>query len=149
MDIFDAYEMDDEAVSKGVWGELVVRGQTIGRIRCRSSDPDINKAYRKGLNVAGIALAAMRESNKTPEEIERASDELTCGLLADTVLTDWELYETIKSGKNKGKERKIPFSKERAKKLLLKLPKLRAAVEGCAAGWTKFRKGQIDETVKI
>jgi hypothetical protein len=144
MDIFDAYEMDDDAITNGVWGDLIVRGEKIGRIRCRSSDADINTEYRKGLNLAGLALAAMQEKGTKGEELEKAKDELTAGLLADTILTDWELYQ-----KRGDKEVKIKFSPQKARELILKLPKLRAAVEACASGWTRFRKGQIKETLKI
>lgn len=144
MDIFDAYEMDDDATTKGVWADLIINGKTIGRIRCRSSDPDINREYRKGLNLAALALAAIREQGTEGPDLEKAQDGLTVGLLADTVLTDWELYQ-----KRGNKEVKIKFTPKKARELLLKLPKLRAAVDACALGWTKFRKGQIDETLKI
>lgn len=144
MDIFDAYEMDDDALTHGVWADLYVGGQNIGRIKCRSSDPDVNVEYRKGLSLAGLALAAMQEKNAPKEKLDKAKDDLTCGLLADHILTDWILWK-----KHGDKEVKIKFTAKKARELLGKLPKLRAAVEATAQGWTKFRKGQVEETVKI
>lgn len=149
MDIFDAYEMDDEALEKGIWGDLVVGGTTIGRIRCRPNDGDLNTEYRKALATAGVAYAVLQEKGATDDKLAQAKEDMAVGLLVDTVLTDWELYQTVKSGKSKGKEKPIPFSKKKATELLKKLPKLRAAVETLASGWTKFRKGRVDETVKI
>ena len=144
MDVFEAYEMSEEAVENGVWAELVVKGQQIGRVRVRSSDPDINPEYRNGLNVSALATVAIdKEANG--EDTSERKDDIAIALLVDTVLTDWELYKL----NGDGKEVRIKFSKTKAKQLLKKLPKLRAAVERAAANWTSYRKAAVDETVKI
>ncbi len=144
MDIFEAYEMSEEAVQNGVWAELVVKGEQIGRVRVRSSDPDINPDYRSGLNVSALASVAIDKS-ANGEDTSDKKDNLAIALLVDTVLTDWELYKM----NGEGKEVKIKFTKAKAKSLLKKLPKLRAAVERAAANWTSYRKSAVDETVKI
>lgn len=144
MDIFEAYEMSEEAVEHGVWAELIVKGDKIGRVRVRSSDPDINPQYRSGLNVSALATIAINK-NANGRDTEREKDDIAVALLVDTVLTDWELYKL----NGEGKEVKIKFTKTKAKELLRKLPKLRAAVERAAANWTSYRLQAVNETVKI
>lgn len=144
MDIFEAYEMSDEAVEHGVWAELVVKGDKIGRVRVRSSDPDINPQYRSGLNVSALASIAIDKS-ANGEDTNAKKDDIAIALLVDTVLTDWELYKL----NGDGKEVKIKFTKAKAKELLRKLPKLRTAVERASANWTSYRLQAVDETVKI
>jgi hypothetical protein len=144
MDIFEAYEMSEEAVENGVWAELVVKGEQIGRVRVRSSDPDINPDYRSGLSVSALATIAMDKS-ANGADLSAQKDDLAIALLVDTVLTDWELYKM----NGEGKEVKIKFTKGKAKQLLKKLPKLRAAVERASANWTSYRRTAVDETVKI
>lgn len=144
MDIFEAYEMSEEAVESGVWAELVIKGEQIGRVRVRSSDPDINPQYRNGLNVSALASIAL-DKNANGADLSAQKDDIAIALLVDCVLTDWELYKM----NGDGKEVAIKFTKGKAKTLLKKLPKLRAAVERASANWTSYRRTAVDETVKI
>ena len=139
MDIFEAYEMSSDAVDKGIWAELIVDGQMIGRIRVKSSDPDINPEYRNALSVAALAAVSAK-----PDQLEKIKGDTALAVIAETILTDWELYKTDKNGKDKP----IPFSQKKAVELMAKLPKLRASVERAAQNWTKFRRHNIEEAVK-
>ena len=139
MDIFDAYEMSAEATDKGIWAELIVDGQVIGRIRVRSSDPDINPEYRNALSVAALAAVSA-----TGDQLQKIKDDTALAVIAETILTDWELFKTDKNGKDIS----IKFSAKKAVELMRKLPKLRAAVERAAHNWTKFRRHNIEEAVK-
>ena len=134
MDIFKAYEMSADAMQNGIWVTLTVGMTDIGRIKVRSIDPDINPEYRKALSVAALAKAS-------DEKVD--AEKISNAILAETVLTDWELYHTVK-----GKEVKLPFSREKAIELLTNLPKFRAAVERAAANWTNYRAVEFKETVK-
>ena len=137
MDVFEAYAMSDEAMTKGIWARLVVGTTDIGRVRVRSIDPDINPEYRKGLLTSSMARAAKDEHG------EDDAEEIAIALLADTVVTDWELYTT-----KDGKEVPLKFSKSKCRELLKKLPKFRAAVERAAQNWTRFRAKEFDDAVK-
>lgn len=134
MDIFKAYEMSADAMKNGIWVTLTVGSTDIGRIRVRSIDPDINPEYRKALSVAAMAKA-------TDDKVD--AEKISNAILADTVLTDWELYHTVK-----GKEVELPFSREKAIDLLSNLPKFRAAVERAASNWTRYRAVEFSEAVK-
>lgn len=136
MDVFDAYGMSEEAVTQGIWAELVVGTTNIGRVRVRSIDPDINPDYRKGLLKSGIARAQAGADSDV--------DDLAVALLADTVVTDWELYTTDKDGK----EVKLKYSRKKCAELLRTLPKFRAAVERAAQNWTNFRAKEFEAAVK-
>lgn len=147
MDIFDAYEMADDAVADGIWADLVLMGDKIGRIKVRPTDPDLNADYRVGLAALGLGLRAMRKE-KGGEASEKQQVALTAGLYADTIVTDFELWTIAKTGNKKGQEVRIPYSAKKTKDLLIKLPKLMSAVSMAARQWTNFRKHVEDETVK-
>ena len=138
MDIFDAYGMSDEAMEKGIWARLVVGATDIGRVRVRSIDPDINPDYRRGLLKSSLARATADENSRDD------ADDVAIALIADTVVTDWELYTTDKDGK----EVPLKYSKAKARELLKKLPKFRAAVERAAQNWTRYRAKEFEEAVK-
>jgi hypothetical protein len=131
--------MSAEAVDKGIWAELIVDGKEIGRIRVRSSDPDINPEYRNALSVAAIAAISA-----TGDQLDKIKETTALAVIAETILTDWELYKADKNGVDKP----IKFSPKKAVELMEKLPKLRAAIERAAMNWTRFRRHNIDEAVK-
>jgi len=139
MDVFEAYGMSDEAVEKGIWARLVVGSTDIGRVRVRSIDPDINAEYRKGLLTGGLARAQSAAGDNDAD-----ADQMACALLADTVVTDWELYTTNKDGK----EVPLKYSRKKCVELLSTLPKFRAAVERAAQNWTRYRAKEFSETAK-
>lgn len=131
--------MSSDAVDKGIWAELIVDGTEIGRVRVRSSDPDINPEYRNALSVAAMAAVTAK-----PDLLKKIKDDTALAVIAETILTDWELYRTDKNGK----DIRIKFTPKKAVELMRKLPKLRAAVERAAHNWTKFRRANIEEAVK-
>ena len=141
MDIFEAYEMEDDAVTQGVWAELVLMGERIGSIRVRPSDADLNLDYRRALAKAGESLLKLKKANG--ELTDKDNTEATAAVYAETVLTDWELFET-----KDGKEVPIKFSQKKAIELLIKLPKLLKATQDAARQWTKFRKASLEEAAK-
>lgn len=145
MDIFEAYEMSEPAVRDGVWAELSLFGETIGRIRVRPNDPDLNSEYRAGLAAMGEGIRAIKVEHG--ELTEERAIRLTAGLYADTIVTDFELY-TAGIGANKGKEVRIKYSVKKTIELLCKLPKLMTATTQAARQWTKFRKVIEDDAVK-
>lgn len=139
MDIFDAYQMDDSAVTDGVWAELVLLGNRVGGLKVRPSDGDLNLDYRKGLTKAAEALLKMK--TKEGEIDVDKSVEMTARLYADTIITDWELYTKGPDGEDVA----IEFSKEKCVELLIKLPKLLKAAQDAAKGWTQFRRSALAE----
>lgn len=139
MDIFDAFEMSPSAMDKGLWTDLVVNDTKIGRLRVRSSDPDINPDYRRALSVAALASLEV-----DADQVEDLKNKTAIAIAAECLLTDWELYKADKNGV----ERPIKFSAKKAVELLTKMPKLRAAVERAATGWSKFRKEAVSDAVK-
>lgn len=141
MDIFEAYEMSSDAVDNGVWAELIVGRKKIGRIRVRSMDPDINAEYRNSLNVAALAAVAMAKDGNS---VEPPDASITNAIIADTVLTDWELWTTD----DDGEEVPLPYTREKAIELLETLPKFKTALQQAANNWTNYRKSEVAEAVK-
>ena len=142
MDIFEAYEMSHDALREGVWAELVLKGERIGAIRVKPSDAELNPEYRKALASVATAVIAIKKE-KGIEAVANETDALMIATAANTILTDWELYET-----KDGKEMPIKFSPKKAIELMTKLPKLFKAVDQAAKQWTKFRQKEADEAVK-
>jgi len=141
MDIFSAYEMDGNAVNKGIWADLMLMGNKIGAVRVRPSDPDLNVEYRKALADTGVLFSKLRADKgevSDDDQTDRMID-----VMVETILTDWELFE-----EKDGKDVPIKFTKKKAAELLRKLPKLRKAVEQAARGWTNYRKSAAKEAVK-
>jgi len=142
MDIFAAYEMDNDAVNKGIWADIELLGKKIGAIRVRPSDPDLNPEYRKALS--DMATLVMVRQKAGGEVSATELHEIIIETAASCILTDFELYQLDKDGK----EVKIKYSKKKAVELMTKLPKLLKAVEQAAKGWTNFRKAAASEAVK-
>ncbi len=140
MNLWDAYDVDDDLLANGIWIEIMVGGTSAGRVRVRPADVDLNPEYCKGAADAGRkADAWMRKNSKNnvPLEVDRR---LIAELFADSVITDWEV--------NDQNDQPIPCTKEAIVDLFVKFPKFYAAVKSRAQRWTNYRVEYEEKAVK-
>lgn len=136
MNIYEAFEVSDEATAEGVWLDIVFQGQTACQIRIRSASPDLNPELRKAMTDRAVGL--LKNAGKAKSETDAAVDSLSNpdterALFAQAVVTDWKGV-TDRDGKA------IKCTPKNVEQVFRDLPLLFKQVKSQAYRWETFRR---------
>lgn len=133
MSFYDNYDIDEKAVSEGVWLDY---GDD-GRIRIKPADPNLNKAYRKALEVGTRPYRRLIEAKAVSAALEKKLDKVIKEAFASAVVVTWE-------GVVDRQGEPMACNKENIVRLFSDLPLLWADVRE-AAGDVALFKRQVEE----
>lgn len=124
------FDVDQNLETQGVWEDI---GDGAWLLVARAGNDNWNAEYQR------MPRTIRRKIENPPKGAEGFRDEKICELMANTILLDW------KGLADEGKE--IRYSKENAKKLLLKYPEFRDFVFQLSNDSNRFlRESEKEET---
>ncbi len=140
MNVFDAYDVDQELIDDGLSVKVYFSATYIGTVKCRPTDTAINHDWRRAqLRMAKKVQAYMAEHNVTelPHDLDVR---ILAEAYAESIVTGWDVL-----GPN---DTPLPFDDITVVNTFCRLPKFFKAIRDKAAVWTNYRVKYEDDTVK-